>query len=166
MRYANMFNPLHLTLFCPNLDLKISCGEQCCLVVWGVSTARIWCTILAIFYFWVYSGETRMSVLAVCVKFVCCWSDRVLLRGRDIYLLCYEASPKLLGLFYKKFHNCIIFDFVIQWIVFFKTVLHFLAPLKPSTRWCLTVLTCHINSTCHKVPLWFMHVHYAKLTKV
>jgi hypothetical protein len=41
MRCGNLFNPLPLTLFCPDQGLNISCGYHCCLFVWGVSTANI-----------------------------------------------------------------------------------------------------------------------------
>jgi hypothetical protein len=39
--YANLFNPLFLTLFCPNRGMNISCAGHCYLLLRAVSSVKI-----------------------------------------------------------------------------------------------------------------------------
>jgi hypothetical protein len=112
--------PSFSPLFCPNRGLKISCGDHS---IWSSEEfplQKFSLGLVAKFTFRVYSGETKGSVLAPCVIFVCFRSFHVLLRDSDTF--CCATKPALSGWIYfvsKKFRNYVILYFVVQQVVLF-----------------------------------------------
>jgi hypothetical protein len=115
MRFVNLFTPLPLP--CSALTEAWQFLVVITLV-WSSEESplqKFSLGLVAKFSFGVYSGEAKGFVQAMCVTFVCFRSFHALLRERGIFFCC-TTKPALGSWIYfvrKKFHNCVIFYFVI-----------------------------------------------------